>query len=149
MNSKPTAGILAIILGGLVALIPKLIFPVCTDMIELMNGKTLFMKCHWSAMAEILMGILIVLNGIMLILFRKREANMALGMVLFFLGLSVILIPTVIIGMCQTVTMACRVGTQPALVVAGVIVMIVGICNVIVQGSYIKSKQLYKERSVI
>lgn len=39
MKNKPTVGIIALILGMLTALIPKVIFPVCTNMIELINGK--------------------------------------------------------------------------------------------------------------
>lgn len=149
MKNKPTAGIIAVALGMLVAFIPTFIFPVCNNMIELMNGKTLFMKCHWTAMAEILVGVLILCNGIMLMGFKKRETRMALSIMLFIHGLAVMLIPTVVIGMCETATMACRVGTGPALIVVSVITMIVGIGNTFIQSNIIKSEQIHKERSVI
>lgn len=149
MNNKPIVGIIVLVLGVLVALIPIVIFPVCTGMIELMNGKTLFMKCHWTAMAELLVGILIVFDGILLIGFKKHETRIALSFMLFLLGLTVLLIPTAVIGMCETATMACRVGTEPALIVVSVITMVVGIGNIFFQSSSIKSEQLHKERSVI
>lgn len=149
MNNKPIVGISAVILGILLALIPIVIFPVCTGKIELMNGKTLFMKCHWTAMAELMIGILIVSNGILLIGFKKHETRIALSIMLFLTALIALLVPTVVIGMCETATMACRVGTEPALIVVSVITMLLGIGNILSQCSYIKSSQIYKERSVI
>ena len=130
MKNKPTSGIIVIVLGVLVALIPIIIFPVCTNRIELMNGKTLFMKCHWTAMTELLVGILIVFDGILIIGFNKCETRIALIIMTFLFGLIALLIPTVVIGMCETATMACRVGTEPALIVVSVITMVVGIGNV-------------------
>ena len=149
MKNKPTAGIIVIALGVLVALIPIIIFPVCTGRIELTNGKTLFMKCHWTAIAELLVGILIIFDGILIIGFKKRETRIALSIMSFLFGLTVLLIPTAVIGMCETATMACRVGTEPAIIVVSVITMVVGIGNTFFQSSSIKSEQLYKERSVI
>lgn len=140
MKNKPTVGIIAIVLGVLITLIPIVIFPVCTDKIELMNGKTIFMKCHWTAMSELLVGILIVLTGILIILFKKRETRLALSIILFLFGLTSLLMSTVVIGMCQTATMPCRIGTEPALIVASVITMVVGIGNIFIQGRAIKKE---------
>ncbi len=148
MKTKPTVGIIVIGLGMLVALIPEVIFPVCTDMIELVNGKSLFMKCHWTARAELVIGLLIIFDGIMLIGFKKREVSTALSIMLFLLGLSALLIPTALIGMCQTVTMPCRVGTEPALIVVSIIIMVFGIGNTFIQSAF-KSESGFKERSVI
>lgn len=148
MKTKPTVGIIAIGLGILVALIPEVIFPVCTDMIELVNGKTLFMKCHWTARSELVIGLLIIFDGILLIGFRKREVSTALSIMLFLLGLSGLLIPTALIGMCKTDAMPCRVGTEPALIVASTIVMVLGIGNTLIQ-SVFRSEAGFKERSII
>jgi hypothetical protein len=147
MKNKPTTGIIAMVLGVLAALIPRAIFPVCSDMIELMNGKTLYMKCHWTAMAELLVGILIIFDGILIVGFTKYETRAALSIMLFLLGLAVVLIPTVVIGMCETVTMACRIGTKPALIVSGVITMLVGLGNTFSQIRSMKSEQSYIGRS--
>lgn len=149
MNNKPTVGIVVIVLGVLVALIPIVIFPVCGNMIELMNGKSIFMKCHWTAMAEVLLGILMVFDGMLIMIFKNWEARIALSIMSFLFGLIVLLIPTVVIGMCETATMACRVGTEPALIVMSVITMIVGIGNILFLISSIKSEQIYKDSSVI
>lgn len=140
MISKPAVGIIAIVLGVLIALIPQVIFPVCTDKIELLNGKTLFMKCHWTAMAELLVGILIVFDGILIIGFKKHETRLALSVMLFLLGLTSLLISTVVIGMCATATMPCQVGTEPALIVVSVITMVVGIGNIFFLISSIKKE---------
>lgn len=140
MENKPTVGIIAITLGTLVALIPKVIFPVCTNKFELTNGKTLFMKCHFTAMAELLVGILIVFDGILIMGFKKHETRIALSVMLFLLGFTALLIPTVVIGMCETATMKCRVGTEPALIVISVITIIVGIGNIFSESSLINKE---------
>jgi hypothetical protein len=149
MNNKKAVGIIAVALGALVILIPKVIYPVCTDKIELINGKALYMRCHWTAMSELLVGGLITFNGILLIVFKKCEARLALSIMLFLLGLTTLLIPTLVIGMCESATMDCRVGTEPALIVVSIIIMAVSIGNVFSQISIIRSQQLHKERSVI
>ena len=136
MKNKPTVGIIAIALGMLVALIPILIFPVCTSMFELTNGKSLFMKCHWTAMAELLVGILIVFDGILIIGFKKRETRIALSIMLFLFGLTALLMSTVVIGMCATATMPCRIGTEPALIVVSIVTMVVGLGNILFQSIF-------------
>lgn len=140
MKNKPTMGIITIVLGILVALIPTVLFPVCTDMIELMNGKTLFMKCHWTAMAELVMGILIVMAGILLISFKKPETRLALSIMVFLFGLVALLFTTVVIGMCMTATMACRVGTEPALIVVSALTMAAGIGSIFYEISALKKE---------
>jgi hypothetical protein len=140
MKNKPTGGIIAITLGVLTALIPIAIFPVCADMIELIDGQTLFMKCHWTAMAEILVGILIVFNGILMIVFKKHEARVALSIMLFLLGLATLLLPTAVIGMCEAAAAPCRMATQPALIVVSVTTMSVGIGNTLIHSSLIKKE---------
>lgn len=142
MKSKPTVGIIAIVFGAFLALIPLVILPVCSNMIEMMNGKSLFMKCHWTAMAELLAGILIVFDGILLIGFKKQETRIALSIMLLLFGLTALLITTIVIGMCETATMPCRVGAKPALIVVSVLTMVVGIGNIF-------SQHFHKERSTI
>lgn len=149
MKNKQTLGIFAVVLGVLIALIPELIFPVCTDTIELINGKSLFMKCHWTARAEILVGVIIVFNGILILLFKNYEARIALSIMLFFLGLTALLIPTLVIGMCEAAAMDCRVGTEPALIVTSIIIMIASLGSIFSQLSLLKAEKLHKERSVI
>lgn len=143
MKNKLTVGIIAIVLGVLIALIPIVIFPVCANKLELMNGKTLFMKCHWTAMSELLVGILIVLTGILIIGFKKHETRLALSIILFLFGLTSLLMSKVVIGMCDTATMPCRIGTEPALIVASVTTMIVGIGNVFFLIRSIKKESEY------
>lgn len=147
MKSRPTAGIVVIVLGALIALIPSVIFPVCKDMIQLTNGKALYMRCHWTAMAELLMGVLIAIDGVLIIAFKKFETRLALNIMLFPFGLTALLIPTTVIGMCETITMPCRIGTKPALIVVSVIIMILAIGNIVTQISSMKSEKKYKERS--
>ncbi len=139
---KPAIGIIAIILGALTAMIPKIIFPVCANMLELVNGKTVFMKCHWTAMAALLIGFLIMLDGILLIGFKKHDTRIALSILLFCLGLITLLMTTVVIGVCASAAMPCRMGTQPALIVVSVLTMAVGAANIIFQIGFLKKENI-------
>ena len=91
-------------------------------------------------MAECLIGLLMVADGILLIGFQKHETRIALGIMLVLFGLSVLAIPTAVIGMCATAAMPCRVGTKPALIVVSVITMAVGIGTIWTQMSGIKKE---------
>jgi hypothetical protein len=149
MKNKTTAGIIVVSLGVLIAIIPQAIFPVCTDKIELLNGKSLFMKCHWTAMTELLIGMLIVFDGILLIIFKKTETCIVLNIMLFLLGFTALLLPTTVIGMCESPAMPCGIGTEPALIVVSIIIMIFGLGNVFSQISSLKDEKLHEERSVV
>lgn len=81
-------------------------------------------------MAVSVLGTLIIITGIMLVLFKKHETRLALSILLAVLGLSVLLISTVIIGMCQTASMPCRTGTEPGLIVLSAAVTAMAIYNI-------------------
>lgn len=133
MKRNYVAGIISIILGLLIAIGPKLLFPVCSALIELANGKKIPMKCNWTAQAEIAVGALIVITGILLIVFREQIAQIISSIFLFLLGASTVLFPTYLIGVCPTETMSCHVATLPALIILGSCVMVLAVINLIVK----------------
>jgi hypothetical protein len=57
-----------------------------------------FMKCHWSAQAEIGIGGLIAALGIALTLFTAPKTRLGLAMGIFLSGILALLIPHVLIG---------------------------------------------------
>ena len=127
-------GVVAVVLGFLVAVVPHYVFPVCQYfgmLVQTMGGTYLPMKCYWTAMAETGIGALIFVVGLLLILSKQNETKRALGFVLGALGIVVALVPTYLIGVCANPDHPCRIGTQPALILLGVVIVIVGIIAVV------------------
>ena len=138
-QSKILAGIL-ILIGLLVVLTPWYIFPVCeiaeksgtmqmdagSDNGMNMNSGT-HMKCWYTAEAETGVGALIILTGAALLALPGRVSRKTAGIIGGILGLIVILVPTVLVGVCSTPDAPCRIGTLPALILLGAITLITGI----------------------
>jgi hypothetical protein len=122
--------VLIIVLAVLIAVLPQL-----TDcqsqgrQLTLANGQTVPMKCHWTAIAELVLGIPLAILGIELFLSRHKETRMALGILGAALGLFIILIPTLLIGVCTMGEMLCNSVMKPALILAGSLVIV---CSVII-----------------
>lgn len=132
MNKTKITGIVIALLGLLTALIPTLIFKVC----EGMDGK--FMKCHWTAQTEVALGIAILVIGILIVLVKEKAAAAAFAVSAAINGVLVILIPTVVIGVCGSSEMACNSGTKPALIIAGALIIVASLINV---AFYLTSKK--------
>ena len=91
--------------------------------LTLTNGRQVPMKCFWTAMAEIgVAGSLLVLGGLQL-RSRHRETNQALGIMGGVLGAVVILIPTLLIGVCAHPEASCHLVMRPAMIFLGILVM--------------------------
>jgi len=167
MKNRLITGILFIILGGLIALGPQTIFPVCgihtaeqasaqgTEKIGEQEGiktggqETMqaaegageqaaiamttdsVMKCHWTAQAELGIGILIALLGAFLIIFQSKQIRMGLSLALGLNGILALLIPTVLIGVCGGAHMPCRSLALPALTVLSSVVIVTSAVNAV------------------
>jgi drug/metabolite transporter (DMT)-like permease len=122
-------GALLVILGIVVILTPWVIFPVCEMhgiYMDMGMGMKSIMTCGWTARAESGIGALIVVAGALLIARSTPETRQAVGVFSIALGALVVLIPTVLIGMCKVAEHPCRVLTLPALEILGIIVILVG-----------------------
>jgi hypothetical protein len=116
---KRIIGIVVIALGLLIALGPQFLFKVCPGPID-----DIYMKCHWSAQAEIGIGAVIVAFGIALIIFTSAKIQLGLTIGVFLSGVLALLIPHVLIGGCPMHTMDCRKITFPAITVISVLLLI-------------------------
>jgi hypothetical protein len=117
---------LIILLGLVIGIVPH--FTDCQSQgraIELANGKTVAMKCHWTGEAEIALAVpLVALGGISTIM-RRKETKRALAVLGMFLGAFVIALPTVLIGVCANPDMLCNMIMRPTLILSGLIVIAV------------------------
>jgi Domain of unknown function (DUF4418) len=132
-KSHIPAGIL-ILLGVLVVLTPWFIFPVCeikgvsdTGMADMNMNSGTHMKCWYTAEAETGVGALVILTGVALLALPGRVSRKTAGIIGGILGLIVILVPTVLVGICSTPDAPCRIGTLPALLLLGAVTVITGV----------------------
>ena len=132
MNKTRLTGNVIAVLGLLTALIPTVIFKVC----EAMDGK--FMKCHWTSQTEVAVGIATLVLGVLIVLSKEKAAGAAYAVASAINGVLVILIPTVVIGVCGSADMPCHSGTKPALIIAGALIIVTALINAV---SYIVSKK--------
>jgi len=106
-------------LGLLLALGPQFLFKVCPVL------EDMFMKCHWTARAEIGIGGLIAAFGILLILFTDVKMRLVLAIAVFLSSVLALLIPYVLIGGCPMHTMPCRKVAIPAITVISILLIII------------------------
>jgi hypothetical protein len=115
---KRITGIIFTALGMLIALGPQFLFKVCEPM-----GEN-FMKCYWSARAEIGVGVVIAALGIALIVFTCVKIRLGLVIGILLSGINALLIPHALIGGCPMDTMPCRKIAFPAITVISILLLI-------------------------
>jgi hypothetical protein len=95
------------------------------------DGKSIPMKCHWTAIAEIGMAVPIGAIGILTFLGKRKEPRRSLGLMGIILGAFVILIPTALIGVCANPTMLCNMIMRPLLILSGTVIAAASLYNVV------------------
>lgn len=82
--------------------------PVCQAMLKLANGREMHMKCFFSGQALVLIGALLIVNGVMMLLTKKLLHG---GGVAAAAGIFAIVLISNLgagIGICANVEMACH-----------------------------------------
>jgi len=126
------AGVLIIILALVIGILPQ--FTDCQSQgkeLTLTTGKTVPMKCHWTAIAEIGMAVPLIAQGIMLFLSKRKETRLALSVTNIILGIFVVLFPTWLIGVCANNMMLCNNLMKPTLILCGALVIVIGLITFI------------------
>jgi hypothetical protein len=117
-----------IVLGVLLAIAPWTFAPVCEVngmYAQLASGKTLPMPCGWTARAEIGLGVLLVVTGILLAIAKSNETKRIIGIFGTVIGVLAILFPTYITKMCGIAEHPCNLVTKPVLILLGLAAIIV------------------------
>jgi len=126
-------GILIFCLALVIGILP--LFTDCQSQgraIELPNGKTVAMKCHWTAVAEMVLAIPLAALGGMLAFSKRKETGISLSALGALLGVFVVLIPTTLIGVCASNMMLCNMLMSPVLVLAGVLVVAASLTQLVI-----------------
>ena len=102
-------GVLAIIIGGLIALTPRYIAQPCPSLLELKSGMMVHMVCYWTGQAATVIGILVLLVGVLQVIAKSGETTRYLGIVQALLGIALFFIPkSYVIGICGMGMAACH-----------------------------------------
>jgi hypothetical protein len=81
------------------------------------------MTCHWTAQAEIGVGMLIALLGFLLICCPVKDIRLGITAGMCGAGILALLFPHVLIGGCQAESMACNTTAFPILSVLGILTL--------------------------
>jgi len=129
------------VLGLLIALGPQFLFRVCDPAMAstgeaedcCVDAETAdccaptvssFPICHWSARAEIGVGLLIASLGICMMVFIDPKTQQGLVIGVFFATIIALFIPNTLIGGCSSMAMACHRVAFPALMAESVLLLV-------------------------
>lgn len=127
------ASVVIVVLAIAIAVVPM--FTDCESAgrtLTLADGRQVAMKCHWTARAELGLGLPLMAVGLMMGFSRRREARRFLGIGGTTLGALAILLPTELIGVCANPDMPCVSAMKPALILMGALVVGVSLATVAV-----------------
>jgi hypothetical protein len=125
MKKSIITGSIVIILGLLISLGPQYLFKTCAP-----HGGA-FPLCHWTARAELGMGMIIAALGMCLIFFNDPKTQIGISIGIFLVSIMVIGLPYALIGGCKSSEMACRKVAFPALIIEGSTLLIYSIIIVV------------------
>jgi len=124
-------GVTLIVLALVTAILPQ--FTDCQSqgkVLTLANGKTVSMKCHWTARAELATSIPLIGVGAMLGFSRRRETWRYLSIAGIILGAFVVALPTSLIGVCSS-GMPCHTVMQPVSVAVGSLAIVTSLTGMV------------------
>jgi hypothetical protein len=146
MKNRLLTGIVFLVLGLFIAIGPQTIISVCSTQahaessMHTPNEHTATdtassvkppMKCHWTGKAELGVGIVIAVLGVFILLSSNLHLRLGLSVGAGLNAILAISIPTFLIGVCGNVKMQCKSLTFPALLVAGGLVLLVSVINIL------------------
>ena len=127
------AAAIIIVLALVIGILPQ--FTDCQSQgraIALQNGKTVPMKCHWTAIAEIGMAVPLVGVGTVMGVSKRKESRRIIAGLGALLGVFVILFPTRLIGVCASADMLCNSVMKPTLILSGIVIIAISLATLII-----------------
>jgi hypothetical protein len=128
-------GIFFMLLALAIGVVPQ--FTNCSAQgraIELPGGRTIPMKCHWTAMAAPAVAVPLLIVGGLMFFSRRRETVLALSLLGAVLGVFAILLPTYLIGVCASDEMLCNIEMKPTMIFSGAVTLGSGLVGLVLAG---------------
>ncbi len=87
------------------------------------------MKCYWASKAEIGIGVILIVLGVLYQLLEHWQAKIAISILGLTTGIIAILIPSILVGGCANEMMVCRSFSFPAIYLISIVAIIVSLGN--------------------
>ena len=126
MWKKTFAGVIVIVLGLFIAIGPFTLFHVCRP-----DDPEMYMRCYWTARAELGLGIVISVLGLLSAILGSGKIRTGLNIGVLLNSIIVFLIPNFLIGVCEGKHMHCHAVALPALSVLSILLFIIAAINII------------------
>lgn len=126
MKKKIIFGALIFVLGLFIAIGPFTIFHVCKP-----DQSEMYMKCYWTARAELGIGIVISILGLLSAISASAKTRIGLNISVVLNGIAAFLIPSFLIGVCDGKHMHCHAVALPALSILSAVVFALAVINII------------------
>ena len=126
------AAVAIVILALVIGIVPQ--FTDCQSQgraLVLQNGKTVAMKCHWTAQSEIAMAVPLLGLGVVMGVSKRKESRRIIAGLGTLLGIFAILLPTVLVGVCASADMLCNSVMKPTLILSGILVIAISVGTLI------------------
>ena len=120
MKKSIISGAIITVLGLLIAFGPQFLFKVCSTSCGCCGDIP---TCHWSARAEIGIGMLIAALGLCCIVFNDSKTQLGLMIGVFLSSIIALAIPHALIGGCEMKSMACHRVAFPAITVISAVLL--------------------------
>jgi len=120
MKKSIISGAIITVLGLLIAFGPQFLFKVCSTGCGCCGDIP---TCHWSARAEIGIGMLIAALGLCFIVLNDSKTQLGLMIGVFLSSIIALAIPHLLIGGCEMKNMACHRVAFPAITVIGAVLL--------------------------
>ncbi len=133
-------GLLLLLTGGLIALTPQFLLPVCEGALSTAAGAFVPMKCFWTARAELGAGALVAFGGLACCLSGNPAVRLGVAAATAGAALLSIALPAWLVGVCGSESMPCRMGTLPALVLLGGAGCAVSLCACLIFRRAVRQK---------
>ena len=127
------AAAIIVVLALVIGILPQ--FTDCQSQgraIALQNGKTVPMKCHWTAIAEIGMAVPLLGVGTVMGVTKRKESRRIIAGFGMLLGVFVVLLPTRLIGVCASADMLCNSIMKPTLILSGIVIIAISLAALVV-----------------
>ena len=94
-------------------------------------AKATPMRCYWTARAELGLALPLAAAGVLFFFSRRKETCRALAVLVCALGVVALLLPTVLIGVCENGSAVCNTAMRPILLVTGGLTVAIGLVTLI------------------
>jgi len=126
MKVMRVLGLVLVVIAVVAATVPA--FNNCSAdgaLLTLTSGKQVPMKCYWTAQASIATALPLGLLGLALAFSRRKETRRALAVVAAGLGVTILLLPTYLIGTCASYEMICNLVLKPTMLGLGALTIVI------------------------